>query len=46
VRIKRKIARIKGREPGEGKLAIPPLRVSFPKATYIMQPDKRLENPG
>jgi hypothetical protein len=30
------MARIEGREPKEEKLEIPPLMVSFPKATYVM----------
>jgi hypothetical protein len=46
VRIKRRMARIEGREPKEEELAIPPLRVSFPKAAYIIQPDKGLESLG
>jgi len=38
------MARIKGREPDEEKLEIPPLSVSFPKAAYIMQHDKEAES--
>jgi hypothetical protein len=44
-REKRKV-RIEGREPEWEELEIPPLRVSFPEATYVMQPDKGLENLG
>ncbi|XP_052305620.1 uncharacterized protein LOC127904792 [Populus trichocarpa] len=40
----RRMARIKGREPDEEKLEIPPLSVSFPKAAYIMQHDKEAES--
>ena len=39
-RRERRMARIQGREPEEEELEIPPLRVSFPKAAYVMQPDK------
>jgi hypothetical protein len=38
------MARIQGRELEEEELEIPPLRVSFPKAAYVMQPDKDLES--
>ncbi|KAL3567808.1 hypothetical protein D5086_030459 [Populus alba] len=38
------MARIKGREPEEEELEIPPLRISFPKVTYVMQPDKGVED--
>ena len=38
------MARIKGREPDEEKLEIPPLSVSFPKTAYIMQHDKEAES--
>jgi len=34
------MARIEGREPEAEELEIFPLSVSFPKATYVMQPDK------
>jgi hypothetical protein len=34
------MARIEGKKPEEESLAIPPIRISFPKATYVMQPDK------
>ena len=34
------MARIEGRKPEEESLAIPPIRISFPKTTYVMQPDK------
>jgi hypothetical protein len=40
------MARIKGRELEEEKLEIPPLSVSFPKATYIMQHDEGAESLG
>jgi hypothetical protein len=40
------MARIEGREPEEEKLEIPTLRVSFPKVSYIIQPDKRAESLG
>ena len=33
------MARIEGKEPEEEEMEIPPLIVSFPKATYVMQPD-------
>jgi hypothetical protein len=42
----RRMARIKGREPDEEKLEIPPLGMSFPKATYIMQHGKGAESLG
>ena len=45
-RRERKIARIEGREPEEEKLEIPPFSVSFPKAAYVMQHDKRVESLG
>ena len=38
------MARIKGREPEEEKLEIPPLSVSFPKAAYIIQHGKEAES--
>jgi len=38
------MARIERREPEEEELEIPPLRVSFPKAAYVMQPDKGSES--
>jgi len=38
------MARIEGREPEEEELEIPPLRVSFLKAAYVMQPDKGSES--
>ena len=34
------MARIEGRKPEEENLAIPPIRVSFPKAAYVMQLEK------
>jgi hypothetical protein len=43
-RRERRMARIQGREPEEEKLEIPPLKVSFPKAAYVMQPDKDSES--
>ena len=43
-RRERRMARIEGREPEEEELEIPPLRVSFPKAAYVMQPDKGSES--
>jgi hypothetical protein len=46
VRIKRRMARIEGREPEKEELAIPPLRVSFLKVAYVIQPDKGLESLG
>ena len=38
------MARIEGRKPEEESLAIPPIRISFPKATYVRQPDKGCGN--
>jgi hypothetical protein len=46
VRIKRRMARIERRELEKEELAIPPLRVSFLKAAYVIQPDKGLESLG
>jgi len=43
-RRERRMARIEWREPEEEELEIPPLRVSFPKAVYVMQPDKGSES--
>jgi hypothetical protein len=44
-RRERRMARIEGREPEEEKeLEIPPLMVSFPKAAYVMHPDKGSES--
>jgi hypothetical protein len=40
------MTRIEEKEPAAEELEIPPLRVSFPKATYVMQPDKGLESLG
>jgi hypothetical protein len=37
---------IEGREPEEKDLVIPPIRVSFSKAAYMMQPDKGMESLG
>ncbi|XP_061979625.1 uncharacterized protein LOC133700079 [Populus nigra] len=42
----RRMVRIQGREPEEEELEIPPLRVSFPKAANVMQPDKDSESLG
>ncbi|XP_073261302.1 uncharacterized protein [Populus alba] len=39
-RREKRMARIEGRKPEEESLAIPPIRISFPKAAYVMQPDK------
>jgi hypothetical protein len=38
------MVRIEGIEPEAEELEIPPFRVSFPKATYVIQPDKGLES--
>jgi hypothetical protein len=38
------MARIEGRKPEEESLAIPQIRISFPKAAYVMQLDKRHGN--
>nr|XP_034891077.1 uncharacterized protein LOC118030913 [Populus alba] len=45
-RRERRMARIEGREPEEEKLEIPPLRVTFPKAAYVMQPNEGAESLG
>ena len=34
------MARMEGRKLEEGNLAIPPIRISFPKAAYVIQPDR------
>jgi len=39
-RREKRMARIEGRKTEEESLAIPPIRISFPKAAYVMQPDK------
>jgi hypothetical protein len=39
-RREKRMARIEGRKPEEESLVIPPIRISFPKAAYVMQPDK------
>ncbi|KAL3609378.1 hypothetical protein D5086_000398 [Populus alba] len=44
VRRKKIMTRIEGRKPEEENLAIPLIRISFPKATYVMQPEKGPEN--
>jgi hypothetical protein len=44
MRRERRMAKIEDKKPGEE--AIPQIRVSFSKATYMMQPDKGLENLG
>ena len=33
------MARIEGRKLEEENLAIPPIRITFPKAAYVIQPD-------
>jgi uncharacterized Fe-S cluster protein YjdI len=38
-RREKRMARIEGRKPEEEDLVIPPIRVSFPKAAYVIQPD-------
>ena len=38
------MARIEGRKPEEENLATLPIRVSFLKAAYVMQPEKGPEN--
>jgi hypothetical protein len=43
-RREKRMARIEGRNPEEESLAIPPIRISFSKAAYVMQPDKGHEN--
>nr|XP_034898411.1 uncharacterized protein LOC118036721 [Populus alba] len=45
-RRERRMARIEGREPEEEKLEIPPFRVTFPKAAYVMQPNEGAESLG
>jgi hypothetical protein len=39
-RREKRMARIEGRKPEEESLVIPPIRISFPKVAYVMQPDK------
>ena len=39
-RREKRMARIEGRKLEEGNLAIPPIRISFPKAAYVIQPDR------
>ena len=46
MRIKRRMARIERRELEKEELAIPPLRVSFLKVAYVIQPDKGLKSLG
>ena len=43
-RREKKMARIKGRKLEKENLVIPPIRVSFLKAVYVMQPNKGDEN--
>jgi hypothetical protein len=43
-RREKRMARIEGRKAEEESLAILPIRISFPKAAYVMQPDKRHGN--
>nr|XP_034900655.1 LOW QUALITY PROTEIN: uncharacterized protein LOC118038417 [Populus alba] len=38
-RREKRMARMEGRKPVEENLAIPPIRFSFPKAAYVIQPD-------
>lgn len=38
-RREKRMARMEGRKPVEENLAIPPIRISFPKAAYVIQPD-------
>ena len=38
------MARIEGRKPEEGNLVIPLIRVSFPRATYVVQLDQGHES--
>ena len=40
VRREKRMARIEGRKLEEESLVIPPIRVSFPKTAYMMQPEK------
>ena len=42
-RREKRMARIEGRKPEEENFAIPPIKVSFPKAAYVIQPEKGLE---
>ncbi|XP_073263760.1 uncharacterized protein [Populus alba] len=37
-RREKRMARIEGRKPEEENLAIPPIRITFPKAAYVIQP--------
>jgi hypothetical protein len=46
MRRERRMAKIEDKEPGEEDMIIPQIKVSFLKATYMMQPDKGLENLG
>ncbi|XP_073267151.1 uncharacterized protein [Populus alba] len=38
-RKEKRMVRIEGRKLEEESIAIPPIRISFPKAAYVMQPD-------
>jgi hypothetical protein len=40
VRREKRMARIEGRKPEKESLVIPPIRVSFPKTAYMMEPEK------
>jgi hypothetical protein len=46
VRRNKRMVEIEGREPEEKDLVIPPIRVSFSKVAYMMQPDKGMESLG
>jgi hypothetical protein len=39
-RREKRMVRIEGRKPEKENLVIPSIRVLFPKAVYVMQPDK------
>ena len=43
-RREKRMARFEGRKPEEENLVIPPIRVSFPKAAYVIQPDPKHES--
>ena len=43
-RREKRMARIEGRKTEEENLVIPPIRVSFLKAAYVIQPDPRHES--
>jgi len=46
VKRNKRMVKIKRKKPKEKDLAIPPIRVSFLKVVYVMQPDKGMENFG